>query len=269
MSGSSQNLKLGEAASRFLVSLPSEEVGINQQVIYRFVRWFGRERPLAEIAADEIANYAQQISSADADYLRKLDLVRTFLAHARKAGWIKNNLAMHLRTKKGKPRLATGTTRQASPTIISLTQQGYNEIKGELEVLKGQRPQIVEEIRRAAQDKDFRENAPLDAARERLSHLEGRIRELEETLKSATLVKEKTETSPKLGVGDSIVLLDLASGEELHYTIVSPREVDPARGRISSATPLGKAIIGRGHGDIVEIVAPAGRLRYRIEQVKR
>jgi transcription elongation factor GreA len=269
MSGSSQNLKLGEAASRFLVSLPPEEVGINQQVIYRFVRWFGRERPLAELAADEIANYAQQISSSDADYLSKLDLVRAFLAHARKAGWITNNLAMHLRTKKGKLRLANNTTGQASPKIISITQQGYNEIKEELEILKQQRPKIVEEIRRAAEDKDFRENAPLDAARERLSHLEGRIIELEETIKSATVVKEKADISPKLSVGDSIVLLDLASGEELNYTIVSPREVDPARGRISSASPLGKAIIGRGRGDVVEIVAPAGKLRYRIEQVER
>ena len=268
MSSSNQSLKLGEAASHFLVSLPSEEVGISQQVIYQFVRWFGRERSLAELAADEIANYAQRISSSDADYLRKLDLVRAFLTHARKVGWIKNNLAMHLKTKKGKPRLATGT-RQASPTAISLTQQGYDEIKDELEAMKSQRPQIVEEIRRAAQDKDFRENAPLDAARERLGHLEGKIRELEETLKSATLVKEKVEISPKLVVGDSIVLLDLTSGEELHYTIVSPREVDPTRGKISSASPLGKAIIGRGCGDIIEIAAPAGRLRYRIEQVKQ
>jgi transcription elongation factor GreA len=267
MSSINQNLKLGEAASRFLVSLPSEEVGISQQVIYQFVRWFGRERLLAKLAADEIANYAQRISSSDTDYLRKLDLVRAFLTHARKAGWIENNLAVHLKAKKGKPKLATGI-RQASTTVISLTQQGYDEIKEELEALKRQRPKAIEEVHRAAEDKDFRENAPLDAARERLSYLEGKIRELEETLKSATLVKERVEISPKLGVGDSIVLLDLTSGEELHYTIVNPREVDPARGKISSASPLGKAIMGRGRGDIVEIAAPAGRLRYRIEQVK-
>ena len=133
--------------------------------------------------------------------------------------------------------------------------------------LKGKRLQAIDEIRRAAQDKDFRENAPLDAAREQLAYLEGRIRGLEQTLKSATLVKAKAEISPKSGVGDSIVLLDLASGEELHYTIVNPKEVDPARGKISSASPLGKAIMGRGLGDIIEITAPAGRLRYRIERV--
>lgn len=267
MPSSNQNLKLGEVASRFLVSLPPEEVGISQQVIYRFVRWFGRERPLAELAADEIANYAHRISSSDADYLIKLDLVRAFLTHARKAGWVKNNLAIHLKTKKGKPKSATGEKR-ASPIAIALTQQGYDEIKDELGNLKRQRPQIIEEMRMAAQDKDFKENAPLDAAKERLGHLEGKIRELEETLKLAKLVEEKAEISSKLGIGNSIVLIDMASGEELHYTIVNPREVDLTRGKISSASPLGKAIIGRGRGDIVEIVAPAGRLRYRIEKIK-
>jgi len=267
MTENSQNMKLSEAASRFLVSLPSDEVGISQQVIYRFVRWFGRERPLDELAADEIANYAQRISSADADYQRKLDLVRAFLTHVQKAGLVKNNLSIHLRIKKGKPKSATGEKR-ASPTVITLTQQGYDKINNELEVLKRQRPQIIEEIRSAAQDKDFKENAPLDAAKERLGHLEGKVRELEETLKSASLIKEKVEISSKLDVGDSIVLIDIASGEELHYTIVNPREVDPARFKISSVSPLGKAIIGRGLGDIVEIMAPAGRLRYRIEQIK-
>ena len=267
MTKNNQTIKLGEAASSFLASLPSEETGISQQVIHRFVRWFGRERPLAKLAANEIANYAQRISSSDADYIIKLDLVRAFLMHAWKEGLIKNNLAIHLRIKKGKPRSVTGKKR-ASPIAIALTQQGYDDIKDELGTLKRKRPQIIEEISMAAQDKDFKENAPLDAAKERLGHLEGKIRELEETLKLAKLVDKKTEISSKLCIGNSVVLLDMASGEELHYTIVNPREVDPTRGKISSVSPIGKAIIGRGRGDIVEIVAPAGRLHYRIEQIK-
>ena len=68
-------------------------------------------------------------------------------------------------------------------------------------------------------------------------------------------------------IGSNIVLLDLASGEELHYTIVSPREVDPVKGKISSVSPIGKAIIGRSQGDAIEIKVPAGRLRYKIKQV--
>jgi len=267
MSGSNQKLKLGETSSRFLGSLPPDEVGVSQQVIYQFVRWFGRERPLDDLTANEIANYAQRISSSDTDYQRKLDLVRAFLNYARKTGWIKKNMAMHLKAKKGKTKLAA-SHKQDTPTTVSLTKQGYNEIKKELADLKSKRPLIINEIRRAAEDKDFRENAPLDAARERLSHLEGRIIELEETLKVATVLNDKVEVTHKVGTGDSVVLLELASGEEVHYTIVSPKEVAPTSGKISIASPIGRAIIGRGCGDTIEIEVPAGRLRYQSKQVK-
>jgi transcription elongation factor GreA len=123
-------------------------------------------------------------------------------------------------------------------------------------------------MRRAAADKDFSENAPLDAAREQYGHLEGRIRELEEALKSATVIDEKQKVILKVGIGDSVALRDLVSGEELRYVIVNPREVDPTRGKISSASPIGKAIIGRGQGEVVEVEAPAGRLHYQIERVE-
>ncbi len=218
------------------------------------------------LTAPEIANYAGRVSSSDADHVKKLDLVRDFLAHAKKAGWTKSNLAIHLKAKKGKGK-ATSRSRQASLETISLTQHGYDEMKKELVALKSKRPQIIDEIHRAAADKDFRENAPLAAAREDLSYLEGRIKKLEEMLKSAVLISDQPKVTPKAGIGDGIVFLDLASGEELRYTIVSPREVDPAKGKISSASPIGKAIIGRAQGDIIEIKVPAGRLRYQIKQV--
>jgi transcription elongation factor GreA len=93
--------------------------------------------------------------------------------------------------------------------------------------------------------------------------------ELEETLKVATIIGGKREPALKTGVGDSIVLIDLASGEELRYMIVDPREVDPSKGKISMASPLGKALIGRRGGEAIEITAPAGKLRYQIKRVER
>ena len=149
-----------------------------------------------------------------------------------------------------------------------MTQQGYDELKNELAALLSKRPEAIDEMRRAAADKDFRENAPLDAAKERRGHLEGRIMELEETLSSAVTIDGKREGTLKVGLGDSIVLEDLVSGEELRYTLVSPREVDPAKGKISGASPIGRATIGKGEGEAVEVTVPAGRLRYRIKQIE-
>ena len=267
MNSSSQSPNLGEAATRFLVSLSPEGRETSQQEVYKFVRWYGWERPFAELTAPDIANYAERLSLSDTDYAKKLELIRAFLIYAKNEGWSKGSLAIHLKTRKGRTTLRS-SSRQGSPEAVSLTHQGYAKLETELAALRDKRLEAIDEVRRAAADKDFRENAPLEAAREQRGQLEGRIRELEETLKSATIIDKEQEVTPTLSVGDSIILRDLASGEELRYTLVSPREVDPTKGKISIASPIGKAIIGRGQGEVVEVAAPAGKLRYEIKQIK-
>ena len=263
----SDSLGLGEAATRFLASLSSEERGASQQEVYRFVRWYGWERPLGGLTAPEVANYAERLSLSDTNYMKKLELIRAFLIYAKKEEWSKANLAAQLKAKKGKT-LPRSSSRRGLPQTVSLTQQGYAELKAELDTLKSKRLQAIDEMRSAAADKDFRENAPLEAAREQRGHIEGRIGKLEETLKSATIIDSEQKVTLKIGIGDRVVLRDLASGEELRYTIVSPREVDPTQGKISSASPIGRALIGQGQGEVVEVVAPAGKLRYQVKQVE-
>lgn len=266
MNSDSRSLRLGEAATRFLAGLPDGERGMSQQEVYRFVRWYGRERALAKLTAPEVASYAEHLSLSDTDYTKKLGLIQAFLVYTKKEGWVKNNLAVHLKARKGKARLRPSSKR-GSPETIPLTQQRYTALETELAALKSKRSEAIDEMRRAAEDKDFRENAPLQAAREQRSHLEGQIKKLEETLKSAVVIDEKREVALKVGIGDSVALRDLASGEELHYIVVNSQEVDPTKGKVSSASPIGKAVMGRGQGEIVEVVAPAGKLRYQIERV--
>lgn len=263
-----QALNLGEAASCFLATLPSEKRGPSQQEIYKFIRWFGWERALSGITAAEVDNYAERLSLSDTDYMRKLELTRAFLVYAKKEGWSKTNLAAHLKARKGKTRVKS-TSRQRKPEAILLTAQGYAEMGAELVVLHSKRLEIIDEIRRAAADKDFRENAPLQAARERSGRLEGQIMELEAAIKSAVIIEEQQKIALKVNIGDGVVLRDLDSGEELRYTLVIPSEVNPTKGKISSASPIGQAVIGKGRGEIVEIAVPAGRLRYQIEQVEQ
>ena len=263
-----QNLSLSGAAGLFLAGLSAGEKEASQQEVYKFVRWYGWDRPFTGLTAPEIANYAEQLSLSDTDYARKLDLLRDFLVHAKKQGWSKSSLSTHLKAKKGKPRLKA-STRQSQTETITLTQQGYAELEAELAALKSKSMEVTEEMRRAAADKDFRENAPLHAARERKGHIEGRIMELEQTFKFAVIVGGKKEANLKAIIGDSVVLSDMASGGEIHYTIVHPTEVDPTKGKISSASPIGKAIVGHCQGEVVEVVVPAGKLRYQINQIKR
>jgi len=274
VSDESRGISLGDAVGSFLVSLSDEKKGISQQEVCRFARWYGWERSFSKLAPPDIAGYAQRMSRSDTDCAKKLKLVKDFLVYAKKQGWCRVNLSVHLKARKGKAATRPKSQRSA-PEAIRVTQQGYDEMKSELASLKEKRPQIIEEITKAAADKDFRENAPLDAAREQHGQLEGRIRELEHALKLAVIIDDKqaapgkkTGDASKAGVGDSVVLLDLAGERELCYTLVGPRDVDPSQGRISSASPIGKAVIGRGEGEVVEVAAPAGKLRYEIKKIE-
>ncbi len=268
MNSSSQSPSLGEAANRFLASLSPEERKTSQQEVYRFVRWYGWEQLFSRLTVPEVANYAEQLSLSDTDYIKKLELIRAFLVYAREEGWSKSNLTTHLKIKKRKNR-SQSPIKQGLPETISLTRQGYTKMEAELTALKNRRLQAIDEMRKAAADKDFRENAPLEAARQQHGQLEGRIRQLEETMKSASIIDEKQEVTFKASIGDNIIMSDLISGEELRYTIVSPREADPTRDKISTASPIGKALLGRGQGEVIEVLTPAGKLRYQIKQVKR
>ncbi len=258
--------RLGEAAEQFLGGLTTEKRAAGQQEVLRFVRWFGADQAFDRLAPPQIGNYAENVSQADTDFAGKLAVIRAFLAWAKKTGLIRTNLATHLNARQ--VRAGSGRAeRRREYELVTLTKQGHDELRSELAELIGKRPKLIEDIRRAAADKDFKENAPLSAAREQRGHLEGRVKELEEILASAILVDENRTRSQVVTVGDSVVLADEASGREMRYTIVSPSEVDAANGRISRASPIGQAIIGKKQGDTVEVAAPAGARHYRVVRV--
>jgi transcription elongation factor GreA len=259
---------LGEAAARFLATLPPEKRETSRPEVYKFARWYGWDSSFGSMAPPSVAGYAEQLSASDTDLNEKLGMVRDFLAYGKKSGWSKTNLATHLKAKKAKTSTKT-SGKVGQREVITLTQERYDEIKQELNSLQKRSQELIKEIQRAAADKDFRENAPLAAAREERGYVEGRIIELQETLKSSVILEEKKAPTQKTGVGDTIVLTDLSSEAECRYMIVDPREVDVSRGKISIASPMGKALIGRRQGDTVEINAPAGKLRYQIKQIER
>ncbi len=266
MDDSGHNLSLNEAAGLYLTVLQPEERVMSQQEIHKFIRWFGGDRSFNQLSASGVDNYTEQLSRSDIDYMKKLELVKDFLVYAKKKGWSKTNLSIHLKPRKGKNKIIK-SAKQTSKEPLFITKQGYTDLEAELASLKSKRLEVIDEITRAAADKDFRENAPLQAAKEMRGQIEGRIMELEETLKSAAIMDDN-KSGLKASIGDSITICDIATGNEICYMLVSPTEVDPVRGRISVASPIGQAIIGRDEGEIVEVVAPVGKLRYQIKQIQ-
>ncbi|MCX6009474.1 MAG: transcription elongation factor GreA [Chloroflexi bacterium] len=261
------NYSLGQIATQFLLTLPSEERLRAQQEVYKFVRWYGEKRPLVGLTIPEVANYAEQITSSTTEVVKKLGIIKTFLAYAHKQGLTRTNLAVYLKSKKTPPKSASLLKRRSHRKVL-LTSQGYADLKAELTTLKNARPRIAEELQKAASDKDFRENAPLEAAREYQGQVEARIRKLESALKMATLVDEQQTRGREITFGDTVVLRDLASGEQASYTLVDASEANPIEGKISVASPMGQALLGQTKGQNVEVKAPAGILHYRIEDIQ-
>lgn len=261
------NSNLGQVATQFVLRLPSEERLNAQQEVYKFVRWYGEERQLHELTVPEVANYAEQVTSSTTEVAEKLGIIKAFLAYGHKQGLTKKNLAVYIKIKKSSSK-SLARSRGHSPGEVVLTSQGYADLEAELAALIGERPHIAEELRKAAADKDFRENAPLEATREYQGQLEARIRELESTLKAAKVMEKKEATSRRIAVGDTVVLRDLVAGEKADYTLVDRREADPTKGKISVASPMGQALLGRQGGDEVEVRAPAGILHYQIEAIR-
>ena len=253
------NSTLAEVAVDFLVSLPPDDREKTQEKVYKFIRWLGIHRKTSTINPFDINRYSDQIMSPETKP------IKSFLVYIYKKRYCKVNLAAHLRAKKPPHKITL--PKQNSQIQTTLTPQGYNELGIELAQLKKQRPDITEELRKAAADKDFRENAPLKAARENKSQLEGRIQELELTLKSAMIMGETKNTS-RIKIGDSIELCDLSSDKQLCYILVDPREANPLKGKISTVSPIGKALLDKGKGQTIEFTAPAGTFSYRIEEIR-
>ncbi len=256
---------LAQAATHFLASLPPQEREDSQQELNKFVRWYGMERPLSELAAPEVASYAERMEGSSANAMKRLAPVRAFLSYAKKEGLIKHNLAVHLHVKKGSPK--QGLPGKGRIETFTLTPEGYQELKAELSALQEERPRIAEVIHKAAADKDFHENAPLDAAKDYQGMVEARIRQLEAILKSAVVTTKKGD-SAKVTLGSTVTLQDLSSDEELRYTLVNPSEASPSKGKLSIASPTGKALLSRRQGEVIEVAAPAGALHYRIARIE-
>ena len=257
---------LMEAASSYLARLSPDERQEAQAEAYRFARWCGADRAVSEISGHDVSTYAESVSSGTVDAARRLDQLRAFLTFARKQKLTPTNLASHVRLRKTGATAGSGAA-VALPENVRVTAEGHASLQAELTRLKAERPGLAEELRRAMADKDFRENAPLDAMRDHQGMLEGRIRKIETVLRHA-VIAETPVGDHRAQIGSTVVVRNLASGRELRYTLVSPSEVNPVEGKISIASPVGKALMERAAGEEVEVAAPAGTLRLRIERVE-
>jgi transcription elongation factor GreA len=153
---------------------------------------------------------------------------------------------------------------------VKLTREGEKKMHEELKHLKEvKRPEAIHAIAEARRKGDLSENAEYDAAKEAQHHLETRIHQLEVKIRSVEIIDDRIIDSDKAYIGARVDLQDMASGEELHYILVDEYEADFAQRKISTVSPIGKSLLGKGVGETVEITVPRGTIRYKVLAITR
>lgn len=154
--------------------------------------------------------------------------------------------------------------------VTYLTKEGYDRLKAQLDDLKGRgRTEIARQIQTAREMGDLSENAEYDAAKDAQGLLEMKISKLENAIAIARVLDETDIDSDKAYILSTVKLRNIKTKMEMKYTLVAEEEADLKRGRISIKSPVGKAILGKEVGDIIEIVVPAGNLEFELLEITR
>ena len=152
---------------------------------------------------------------------------------------------------------------------VILTKEGYDKLKHEIEYLSTEkRREVAERIRHARDFGDITENSEYDDAKNEQAMLEHKIAQLEDRLLSARVITKKEISKDMVSVGATVRLRDVAANKTFEYHIVGSAEANPAENKLSNESPVGKAIMGHKKGDVVEVSAPRGALKFKILEIK-
>ncbi|HEY3197120.1 MAG TPA: transcription elongation factor GreA [Nitrospirales bacterium] len=151
---------------------------------------------------------------------------------------------------------------------IPITKNGYKALQAELERYKKvERPKNIRDIEEARAHGDISENAEFEAAKERQSHIDGRIRDLEHKLAEAQIIDTSNFSADKVVFGATVRIKDLNTEKEQRYTLVGQDEADLKDGKISVQSPVGRALIGKRVGDTLQVQTPTKVAEYEVLEI--
>ena len=152
---------------------------------------------------------------------------------------------------------------------LYVTRDGLEKMKADLEAMKEDRMRVAETIESARELGDLKENAEYHAAKEAQAMLHARIRDMEDKIARSTVLDSADLDASKAYVGATVKVLNKKTKKEMTYTLVSPVEADLAAGKISTQSPVGKALMGASVGDTVTAKVPAGDLALKVLEITR
>ena len=153
---------------------------------------------------------------------------------------------------------------------VILTPEGLMNLEKELEYLRTiKRREVADRIKQAIEFGDITDNSEYEDAKNEQAFVEGRIATLEKMLRNARLIEGPDGDHDEVAVGSRVVLKDLDLGDVEEYTIVGSAEANPSKQRISNESPVGRAVLGKAVGSVVEVLVPAGTVKYQVLQIAK
>lgn len=151
--------------------------------------------------------------------------------------------------------------------VMYLTPEGLQQIRDELEHLKTvKRAEISERLQKAIAHGDISENADYDYAKQEQAFVEGRIKDLEDSLRNAQVI-DHDGRNDIVRVGSKVTIVENGFDDQETYVIVGVHEADPTNGRISNESPIGRALLGAKLGQVVTVETPAGAAQFRVQEI--
>lgn len=249
-----------------------------REAVTRFLWHFGPSTPISDLSPKSMEGFQETVGTNTMDLASRLQPVKEFLRYCWKQEYTvtvdaegnasAQNLGNYLRIKRPTSVVRDDSRFQHEQAqTFEMTADGLASLHEELGQLNAEMPEAVQAVAAAREDKDIRENAPLEAAREYQERLKSRIDELEYQIAHAVVREERATGRAKLGSRVSVVEVDDSGaylGEAREYTLVGTTEANAAARRISVESPLGRGLLDQPADRQIEIQAPSGRKRFRL-----
>jgi transcription elongation factor GreA len=260
-------ITLGEALSEYLSALKPAQRHDYEGYVRKYVEYADPSHRVCDLTGSRVESYAQaQIRQADPNAQLRVLALKNFFQFLRKKNYATANFGINVRVPKSGGRAGAAAVRiEEAP--IEMTADGIEALKRDLQEIEAKVPDLVKAIEIARSDGDLRENAGYHAAREALAFTNASKKRIETSLKRAVVVDGSSRDEGLTALGSVVTVTYMEKNRQETYQLVGSREANARERRISVESPVGKVLLGRRVGEEVEVVAPQGTMRYRVDSV--
>ncbi len=260
------SVTLRQAFTEFLQSVRSNNRLTYERYVREYVESVGEDQSTGSLSGPRVEGYAEtHIKTTDPLASARVSALKAWFQYLKKHDYTPQNFGTVIRLRRSGRSRGKVSAVSSGAVPLDVTADGLGAMKAELETLEGEAPKLIEAIAAAREDKDFRENAPLDAAREALAQNEARRRRLEDEIRRARIVSDRG--GDRAVLGSSVTITRVDNGQKATYRLVGIREANVREGKISVESPVGHGLLGRAVGEEATVSTPTGEVLFRVDNI--